>query len=88
MISRIDIEDWDQESHQAYLKWAEDYGINYEPWIGHPDIFAAWKAAVVWMSEKDWVGLTDEDVSASLSKYQGWREFAAELENILKAKNQ
>jgi hypothetical protein len=52
MISRIDIEDWDQESHQAYLDWAEDYGIQYEPWLGHPDIYAAWKAAVVWMSER------------------------------------
>ena len=52
MISRIDIEDWDQESHQAYLKWAEDYGSKYQPWIGHPDIFAAWKAAVAWMSER------------------------------------
>ena len=49
MISRIDIEDWDQESHQAYLDWAEDYGIPYEPWIGHPDIHAAWQAAVLWV---------------------------------------
>ena len=52
MISERDIEDWDQESQQAYLKWAEDYGVAYEPWLGKPDICAAWQAAVLWMRER------------------------------------
>lgn len=52
MISEQDIKDWDKESQQAYLKWAENYGLKYEPWIGQPDVCAAWKAAVQWMKEK------------------------------------
>lgn len=52
MISEKDIEDWDKESQQAYLKWAEDYGISYEPYLGQPDIYAAWKAAITWMKGK------------------------------------
>ena len=52
MISEIDIEDWDRESQEAYLEWAEDYGIDYEPWLGQPDISAAWRAAVIWVRGK------------------------------------
>ena len=49
MISEHDIQDWDTESQVAYLHWAEDYGIDYEPWNGQPDISAAWRAAVIWV---------------------------------------
>ena len=52
MINEHDIKDWDKESQQAYLQWAKDYGISYEPWLGQPDVLAAWKAAVKWMKEK------------------------------------
>jgi len=34
-----------------------------------------------------WVGLTEDDVNNALYKYHGWREFAAELERLLKEKN-
>lgn len=49
MISEHDIQDWDTDSQEAYLEWAEDYGIDYEPWLGQPDISAAWRAAVIWV---------------------------------------
>lgn len=52
MISDVDIEDWDKESQEAYLKWAEDYGLEYEPWIGMPDVTAAFKAGMKFMKEK------------------------------------
>lgn len=52
MISEKDIEDWDKESQQAYLKWASDYGISYEPYLGQPDIYAAWKAARDWTAKQ------------------------------------
>lgn len=52
MISDVDIEDWDKESQEAYLKWAEDYGISYEPWIGQPDVVAAFKAGMDFMKGK------------------------------------
>lgn len=48
MISEVDIADWDKESQKAYLEWCESYGIDYEPWIGVPDVAAAWIAAVKW----------------------------------------
>lgn len=37
--------------------------------------------------ERPWVGLTEDDVNNALYKYHGWREFAAELERLLKEKN-
>ena len=59
MISDVDINDWsrpggtlDKESQEAYLKWAEDYGIIYEPWIGQPDVAAAFKAGLNYMKER------------------------------------
>ena len=48
MISEVDIADWDKVSQQAYLEWCESYGIEYEPWIGVPDVAAAWIAGVKW----------------------------------------
>ena len=52
MINEYDIKDmWDKETQEAYLKWAEDYGLDYEPWIGQPDVSAAWLAAVKWYRE-------------------------------------
>jgi hypothetical protein len=53
MINEHDIKDmWDKETQEAYLKWAEDYGLDYEPWIGKPDVSAAWIAAVKWYKER------------------------------------
>jgi hypothetical protein len=52
VISEVDINDWDKESQEAYLKWAKDYGLNYEPWLGKPDVAAAWEAAVKWVVSK------------------------------------
>lgn len=52
MISEIDLQDWDKDSQEAYLKWAEDYGITYEPWIGQPDVAAAFKAGISFIKEK------------------------------------
>ena len=40
-----------------------------------------------WKPPREWVGLTEDDVNNSLYKYHGWREFAAELERLLKEKN-
>ena len=37
--------------------------------------------------KREWVGLTEDDVNNALYKYHGWREFAAELERLLKEKN-
>lgn len=48
MISEVDIQDWDHESQEAYLKWAKDYGLP-ESIQGIPSQFAAWKAAVQWV---------------------------------------
>lgn len=52
MISEVDIADWDKASQQAYLQWCESYGIDYEPWIGVPDVAAAWKAGVEWTKKQ------------------------------------
>ena len=52
MISEVDIDDWDRESQEAYLKWAEDYGLPYEPWIGQPDVALAFKAGMDYIKEK------------------------------------
>lgn len=49
MISENEIEGWDQGSQEAYLHWADDYGLDYEPWLGQPDVSAAWRAAVIWV---------------------------------------
>ena len=37
--------------------------------------------------QRPWVSLTDEEIESALGNYQGWREFARHLENILKEKN-
>lgn len=52
MISDVDIEDWDQGYQEAYLKWAEEYGLDYEPYIGHPDVYAAFKAGMKFTKER------------------------------------
>ena len=39
------------------------------------------------LAQRPWVGLTDEEITNALKKYQGWREFAAELDAILERKN-
>ena len=53
MINEHDINDmWDKESQEAYLKWAKEYGVQHEPWIGQPAVSAAWIAAVKWYKEK------------------------------------
>ena len=51
MINEHDINDWDKESQEAYLKWAKEYGVQHEPWIGQPAVSAAWIAAVKWYKE-------------------------------------
>jgi len=51
MINEHDIKDWDMESQEAYLKWAKEYNLPYDPWLGQPAVFAAWKAAVKWVKE-------------------------------------
>lgn len=51
MINEHDINDWDKESQEAYLKWAKEYGVQHEPWIGQPAVSAAWIAAVKWSRE-------------------------------------
>ena len=38
-------------------------------------------------AQRQWVGLTKEEIDSALSKYQNWYEFAQHLENILKEKN-
>lgn len=52
MISEVDIEDWDEESQKAYLKWAKDYGLEQEPVIGMPSQAAAWRAAITWVTSR------------------------------------
>jgi hypothetical protein len=52
MINEHDINDWDKESQEAYLKWAKEYGVQHEPWIGQPTSSAAWKAAVEWAEKR------------------------------------
>ena len=53
MINEHDIKDmWDKETQEAYLKWAEDYGLDYEPWHGQPAVSAAWVAAIKWYRER------------------------------------
>jgi len=53
MINEHDIKDmWDEETQVAYLKWAEDYGLNYDPWHGQPAVSAAWVAAIKWYRER------------------------------------
>lgn len=51
MINEHDINDWDKESQEAYLKWAKEYGVQHEPWIGQPAVAASWIAAVKWYKE-------------------------------------
>lgn len=38
-------------------------------------------------AQRQWVGLTKEEIDSALSKYQNWYEFAQHLENILRKKN-
>ena len=44
MISEHDIEDWDQESQEAYQEWSEDYLPLY-----NDETTMAWRAAVIWV---------------------------------------
>ena len=53
MINEHDIKDmWDKETQEAYLKWAKEYGLPFEPWNGQPAVSAAWIAAVKWYKER------------------------------------
>jgi hypothetical protein len=53
MINEHDIKDmWDKETQEAYLKWAKEYGVPYDPWFGQPAVSAAWIAAVKWYRER------------------------------------
>jgi len=38
-------------------------------------------------AQRPWAGLTEGEITNALKKYQGWREFAAELDAILERKN-
>jgi hypothetical protein len=52
MINEHDIKDmWDKETQEAYLKWAKEYGVPYDPWFGQPAVSAAWIAAIKWYKE-------------------------------------
>jgi len=54
MINEHDIKDmWDKETQEAYLKWAKEYGLPFEPWQGQPAVSAAWIAAVKWYKGKN-----------------------------------
>ena len=54
MINEHDIKDmWDKETQEAYLKWAKEYGVPYDPWFGQPAVSAAWIAAIKWYKEKN-----------------------------------
>jgi hypothetical protein len=54
MINEHDIKDmWDKETQEAYLKWAKEYGLPFEPWNGQPAVSAAWIAAVKWYKGKN-----------------------------------
>jgi len=60
MINEHDIRDmWDKETQEAYLKWAKEYGLPFEPWNGQPAVSAAWIAAVKWYRGKQHI--TDQD---------------------------
>jgi hypothetical protein len=53
MINEHDINDmWDKETQEAYLKWAKEYGVPYDPWFGQPAVSAAWIAAVKWVEKR------------------------------------
>jgi hypothetical protein len=53
MINEYDIKDmWDKETQEAYLKWAKEYGVPYDPWFGQPAVSAAWIAAIKWYRER------------------------------------
>ena len=53
MINEHDIKDmWDKETQEAYLKWAKEYGVPYDPWQGQPAVSAAWIAAIKWYRER------------------------------------
>jgi hypothetical protein len=53
MINEYDIKDmWDKETQVAYLKWAKEYGVPYDPWFGQPAVSAAWIAAIKWYRER------------------------------------
>ena len=48
-----DIKDmWDKETQEAYLKWAKEYNLPYDPWNGQPAVSAAWIAAIKWYKER------------------------------------
>jgi len=60
MINEYDIKDmWDKETQEAYLKWAKEYGVPYDPWFGQPAVSAAWIAAIKWYKTKQHI--TDQD---------------------------
>ena len=53
VINEHDIKDmWDKETQEAYLKWAKEYGLPFEPWFGQPAVSAAWIAAIKWYKEQ------------------------------------
>jgi hypothetical protein len=61
-------------------------------WVGRTDEIST--EELIYMAgvydgkkQRPWVGLTEDDVNNALYKYHGWREFAAELERLLKEKN-
>jgi len=39
------------------------------------------------MPKREWVGLTDEEVSDTLTEHHGWQQFAHAIEAKLKEKN-
>jgi len=49
MISEYDIEDWDQESQDAYQHWANESDRYDAHGFTELDLSAAWRAAVIWV---------------------------------------
>ena len=64
----------DGNLYHDYEKPHEDYGPEPTPLYTAPQ-------------QRPWVSLTDNEIESALGNYQGWREFARHLENILKEKN-
>lgn len=82
-ITRQQIDAWDDAVDAAYEAGRQE-GMKQER--------ALWTLTKLGQEieeqpKRQWVGLTEDDVNNALYKYHGWREFAAELERLLKEKN-
>jgi uncharacterized UPF0160 family protein len=80
----------EQAEKQEPVAWFE-YNPDLEAWFlaYHPNTNPKVKTRPLYTAppQREWVGLTDEEVSETLTEHHGWQQFAKAIEAKLKEKN-